>query len=179
VIASCEVKAVSVETAHDWSTHSNEAGIYSVLALPPGDYSVSVEARGFKRVVTNTITLEVNQIAGVDLVLEVGAVTETLIVTGVDPLLQNETTQLGSTITGSTTVNLPLNGRNFSQLTLLAPGVVTFDTATYTYGSRIAGGNIAGGRPLVNGNRAQANNFRLDGFDSNEEQDNLIAYYPS
>ena len=68
-------------------------------------------------------------------------------------------------------MNLPLNGRNFAQLTLLAPGVVTYAISDYTNGN--------GGRPLVNGNRAQANNFRLDGMDSNETQDNGIAYSPN
>ena len=75
----------------------------------------------------------------------------------------------GSVITANTTVNLPLNGRNFAQLTLLSPGVVTYDLTGFTEGSR------GGGRPLVNGNRAQANNYRLDGMDGNETQDNGIA----
>ncbi len=174
-VTNSTIRAVSVGSGQTWSTVSNEVGIYNLPALPPGQYTLTVEATGFKRLVTNAITLEVNQVARVDLTLEVGAVAETLAVTGVAPLLQTENSHLGSVVTGNTTVNLPLNGRNFSQLTLLAPGVVTFDSTSYTDGSR----NYGGGRPLVNGNRAQANNFRLDGLDNNESQDNLIAYYPS
>jgi hypothetical protein len=126
-----------------------------------------VEVPGFKRLATNIITLEVNQTARVDLALEVGAVTETLEVKDVAPLLQTENTQLGHVVSGNTTVNLPLNGRNFAQLTLLSPGVVTYGMGTFTSGT--------GGQPLVNGNRAQANNYRLDGMDSNEIQDNGTA----
>jgi hypothetical protein len=175
IVPNAAVRASSVDSGQTWNTISNEAGIYTLPSLPPGGYTLSVEANGFKRLVTNAITLEINQVARVDLKLEVGAVAETLSVSGLAPLLQTESTQLGSIVTGNTTVNLPLNGRNFSQLTLLAPGVVTFDTTSYTDGSR----SSSGGRPMVNGNRAQANNFRLDGFDNNESQDNLIAYYPS
>jgi hypothetical protein len=179
VITGAGTKATSVESGREWTSLSNEAGIYNLIALPPGSYTVTVEAKGFKRVATNTITLEVNQVARVDLTLEVGAVADTVAVTGVAPLLDTETTQLGSVVSGTTTVNLPLNGRNFSQLTLLAPGVVFFESDSFTNGQGNGGVNGASGRPLVNGNRAQADNFRLDGLDVNEAQDNLIAYYPS
>jgi hypothetical protein len=162
IVPNAAVRASSVDSGQTWNTISNEAGIYTLPSLPPGGYTLSVEANGFKRLVTNAITLEINQVARVDLKLEVGAVAETLSVSGLAPLLQTESTQLGSIVTGNTTVNLPLNGRNFSQLTLLAPGVVTFDTTSYTDGSR----SSSGGRPMVNGNRAQANNFRLDGFET-------------
>ena len=179
VIAGSTVKAASVESGREWTTTSNEVGIYNLTALPPGQYTVSVEAAGFKRLVTNTITLEVNQVARVDLSLEVGTAADTVAVTGVAPLLDTETSQLGNVITGTTTVNLPLNGRNFAQLTLLAPGVVFFESDSFTNGQGNTGVNSSSGRPLVNGNRAQADNFRLDGLDANEAQDNLIAYYPS
>src|SRR5579863_9110410 len=71
VVAGSSVKAASVESGREWSTVSNEVGIYNLTALPPGPYTVSVQANGFKRVTTNTITLEVNQVARVDLSLEV------------------------------------------------------------------------------------------------------------
>ena len=173
MIPNSPVTARSVESGRDWQTRTNEAGIYNLPALPPGQYTLTVEAPGFKRLVTNPITLEVNQTARIDLTLEVGAVAETIEVKGLAPLLQTENTQLGSVVTGNTTVNLPLNGRNFAQLTLLAPGVVTYDIASFT------GVGSGAGRPLVNGNRAQANNFRIDGMDANESQDNGIGFAPN
>ncbi len=171
VVPNSAVTARSVESGRDWQTKTNEAGIYNIPALPPGRYTLTVEVPGFKRLVTNPIELEVNQVARIDLTLEVGAVAETVEVRDLAPLLQTENTQLGSLVSGNTTVNLPLNGRNFAQLTLLAPGVVTYSMSDYTNGT--------GGRPLVNGNRAQANNFRLDGMDANEIQDNGIGYSPN
>jgi hypothetical protein len=172
VVPKSSVTARSVDSGRQWTTTTNEAGIYNLPALPPGQYTLHVEVPGFKRLVTNAITLEVNQIARLDLTVEVGAVAETVEVTSAAPLLQTESTQLGTVISGNTTVNLPLNGRNFAQLTLLAPGVVTYDISSFTS----TGG---GGRPLVNGNRAQANNFRIDGLDANETQDNGIGYSPN
>ncbi|HYM09780.1 MAG TPA: carboxypeptidase-like regulatory domain-containing protein, partial [Bryobacterales bacterium] len=173
IVPNSSVTARSVESGREWQTKTNEAGIYNLPALPPGEYTLTVEVPGFKRLVTNPITLEVNQTARVDLTLEVGAVAETVEVQDLAPVLQTENTQLGSVVTGNTTVNLPLNGRNFAQLTLLAPGVVTYDLSGFTSGSQ------GGGRPLVNGNRAQANNFRLDGLDANESQDNGVGYSPN
>ncbi|MBI3695812.1 MAG: TonB-dependent receptor [Acidobacteria bacterium] len=172
MVPNSSVTARSVDSGRDWQTQTNEAGIYNLPALPPGRYTLTVEVPGFKRLVTNPITLEVNQTARIDLTLEVGAVAETVEVKDLAPLLSTENTQLGSVITGSTTSNLPLNGRNFAQLTLLAPGVVTYDIASFTSVN-------GGGRPLVNGNRAQANNFRLDGMDANEIQDNGIGFSPN
>src|SRR5215813_3355536 len=171
MIPNSSVTATNVESGREWQTRTNEAGIYNLPALPPGQYTLTVEVPSFKRLVTNPITLEVNQTARIDLTLELGGVAETVEVKDLAPLLQTENTQVGAVVSGNTTVNLPLNGRNFAQLTLLAPGVVTYAISDYTNGN--------GGRPLVNGNRAQANNFRLDGMDSNETQDNGIAYSPN
>ena len=173
VIQAAAVTATSVDSGRTWRTATNEAGVYNLTAVPPGAYRLTLEAAGFKRLETNVLTLEVNQVARLDLRLELGAVAETVEVQGLAPVLQTETTQLGSVISGTTTVNLPLNGRNFVQLTLLAPGVVTYDFNTFTSGS------TGGGQPLVNGNRAQANNYRLDGLDANETEDNVIAYSPN
>jgi hypothetical protein len=173
VVPRVRVVAANIESGRTWTTETNEAGIYNLTALPPATYRVTAEAQGFKRIATNDIKLEVNQVARLDITLEVGAVAETVVVQGLAPVLQTENTQLGSVITGNTTTNLPLNGRNFAQLTLLAPGVVTYNLSGFTEGSR------GGGQPLVNGNRAQANNYRLDGVDANESQDNGIAYAPN
>src|SRR5947209_16577434 len=171
VVPNSSVVAQSVESGRQYQTRTNEAGIYNLAAMPPGHYTLTVEVPGFKRLVTNPIEIEVNQIARIDLTLEVGAAAETVEVKDLAPLLQTENTQLGSVVTGNTTANLPLNGRNFAQLTLLSPGVVTYGMGTFTSGT--------GGQPLVNGNRAQANNYRLDGMDSNESQDNGTGFSPN
>src|SRR5580704_9375070 len=147
IIQGSSVTVTSVDSGRTWQTQTNDAGVYNLPSVPPGVYTLAIEAAGFKRLTTNPITLEVNQVARLDLKLELGTVGETVEVKGLSAVLQTETTQLGSVISGTTTVNLPLNGRNFVQLSLLAPGVVTYDFNTFT------GGSTGGGQPLVNGNR--------------------------
>ena len=90
-------------------------------------------------------------------------------------LLQTENAQVGTVISGNSNVNLPLNGRNFAQLTLLSPGTTTVDISSFTNGQRTG----AGGRPYVNGNREEANNFLLDGVDNNNNTSNMISYQPN
>ncbi len=107
--------------------------------------------------------------------MELGAVTETVEVSAAGPLLQTEKTELGAVITGEQTVDLPLPSRNFIAMTLLVPGVTTTNPSSFNDGRRSGGG----GRPYVNGNREQANNFLLDGIDNNQVSDNLTAYQPN
>src|SRR5689334_21294640 len=96
VVPNSSVAAQSVETGREYSTLTNEAGIYTLAAVPPGRYTIKVEVSGFKRLVTNQIELEVNQVARSDLTLEVGATAETVEVKDLAPVLQTATTQRGS-----------------------------------------------------------------------------------
>src|SRR5262249_5192663 len=91
------------------------------------------------------------------------------------PLLQTDTTQLGTVIDSRTNEALPLASRNYIQLTLLAPGSLNPNPQTLTG----AGTTANSGRPYINGNREQANNFLLDGLDNNQVSDNLVGYTPS
>jgi hypothetical protein len=90
-------------------------------------------------------------------------------------VLQTETTQVGSVVSSNTIVNAPLISRNFVQLTLLAPGVTTVNPNDFIRGVRSTGG----GRPYVNGNRKEGNNFLLDGIDNNQVSENQTAYQPN
>ena len=107
--------------------------------------------------------------------MQVGGITETVTVSAEAALLQTETTQVGSVISADTIVNTPLVSRNPIALTLLAPGVTTPNPSGFTNGVRTAGG----GRPYVNGNREEGNNFLLDGVDNNQTSDNLSSYQPN
>ena len=104
-----------------------------------------------------------------------GSVSTSVEVTSAAPLLQTESTQLGQGIDARTNTTLPLATRNYVQLTLLAPGSVHPDPSSFTNGQTTA----SSGRPYVNGNREQANNFILDGMDNNQVSDNLVGYAPS
>jgi len=176
VLKDAAVTAVNQKTGVEYPTRSNQSGVYTVTGLPaPGTYVVRAESQGFKLVSTNPVTLEVGQTARINLKLELGAVTETVEIVGVNPILQTENAVVGEIISGTTVQALPLNGRNFAQLALLAPGVQTHAPDTFTEVKT----NSSSGRPYVNGQREQSNNFMLDGIDQNEAVDNLIAYYPS
>ena len=154
---------------------SNDAGVYTITGLNIGTYVIRAEASGFKKAATNPIQLESGQVARVPIKLELGGVTEEVEVKGVNPILQTENAVVSEIITGSTVVALPLNGRNFAQLTLLTPGAQTHAPTSFTD----ANPTTSSGRPYVNGQREQSNNFMLDGVDMNEAVDNQIAYYPS
>ncbi|HWQ53028.1 MAG TPA: TonB-dependent receptor [Bryobacteraceae bacterium] len=174
-MAGASVTAKDLQRGTAWPTKTNEDGIYAFPRVPVGTYELRIEAPGFKTFVKSDIQLEINQRARVDAPMEVGAVTESVQVTGEAALLQTETTQVGSVIGSNTITNTPLVSRNFVQLTLLVPGVTTPDPASMLNGTRTSGG----GRPYVNGNRKEANNFLLDGVDNNQVADNLTAYQPN
>src|SRR5438034_8608662 len=108
--------------------------------------------------------------------MKVGQVSETVEVTGATPALETEVTQVDTVINAATNDNLPLASRNYVQLTLLAPGTVTTNPASFTSGNNT---DFYSGRPLINGNREQANNFILDGMDNNQVSDNLLGYTPA
>ncbi|MDQ2900923.1 MAG: TonB-dependent receptor, partial [Acidobacteriota bacterium] len=168
------VTATNTNTNLTNETKTNPAGVYTLPFLPIGSYTVSAEAAGFKKAVIGPFSLETNQTARVDVSMAVGQVSERVEVTGAAPILQTETAQTGAIITAKDAADLPVNGRNFTQLTLLAPGAVTPNPGSFT-GPR----QFGGGRPYVNGNREQSNNFLLDGVDINEPIDNLVGYNPN
>lgn len=158
-----------------WTSQTNSAGVYNFPRLQAGQYSVKATAQGFATATKPAFDLQMNQVARVDFELKVGAQTQTVEVTGAPPLLQTDTMQRGFVTNSNFNVNLPLATRNFIQLTLLAPGVTTPDPSSFRNGQRTGGG----GRPYVNGNREEANNFLLDGIDNNQTSDNLTSYQPS
>jgi hypothetical protein len=174
-VVSAAVTAKDVDRGTVFTSSTNSEGIYSLPRIPVGRYEIRAEAKGFQTAVQTAVTLELNQTAKVDFSMKIGQVSETVEVSSAAPLLQTETTMLGTVINSKTNEALPLATRNYVQLTLLAPGSVHPDPSTMTNGSATGGG----GRPYVNGNREQANNFLLDGLDNNQVSDNLVGYTPS
>jgi hypothetical protein len=170
-IPSAKVIATNTGTNVGFSTSANNVGIYTFPFLPVGSYSVAVESQGFKRSVVGPFRLEVNQIARVDVKLEIGDATQTVEVKDIAPVLQTESTSTGDSISAAKLTGLPLNGRNFVSLTLLMPGAVSPNPSGMN--SRF------GARPYVNGNREQTNNFMLDGVDINDSIDNRVGYSPN
>ena len=169
------VTATNQATNVEYTAVTNATGSYDILSVPVGRYVVKAALSGFKTTSTRPITLEAKQIARLDLKMEVGALEDTVEVTAQAPVLQTETATVGEVLSANTVQSLPLNGRNANQLALLLPGAITPNPDSFT-GARNSGG---GGRPYINGNREQTNNFLIDGVDMNETVDNRIAYQPS
>jgi hypothetical protein len=168
------VTAINQSTNVDYTAVSNAAGNYTITSVPVGTYVVKASLSGFKTATTKPFDLEAKQIARLDLKLEVGTLEEAVQVTAESPIMKSETVTVGEVISGNTVVSLPLNGRNTGQLSLLMPGTVTVNPRSFTDIR-----NFGGGRPYVNGNREQTNNYMIDGVDMNESIDNLVAYQPS
>src|SRR5205807_344560 len=175
-IAGATVTAKSVQRGITYTATSNESGIYRISELPVGDYDLKVENQGFQSSLYPALVLVLNQVARIDVQLTVGQVSQTVEVTGAAPVLKTEATQVDTIVNAATNDNLPLASRNYVQLTLLAPGAVSTDPASFTSGNNT---DFYSGRPLINGNREQANNFLLDGMDNNQVSDNLLGYTPA
>src|SRR5437867_4155504 len=135
-IPNVKVTATNTATNITHTTQSNEVGVYNFPFLAIGEYTLSAEAQGFKKVVVGPFRLEVNQIARVDPKLEVGAVTESVEIRDVAPVLQTESTQTGDVLGATKLTELPLNGRNFASLSLLVPGTVSTNTQNMSTSGR-------------------------------------------
>jgi hypothetical protein len=174
VVPGATVTATNQATNVEYTAISNDAGNYTVASLPVGTYVVKAELSRFKTAATRPIQMEAKQIVRLDFKLELGGLAESVEVTSATPVLQTESTTVGQVISGTTLSALPLNGRNTGQLALLLTGAVSPNPSSFT---NIR--NFGGGRPYVNGNREQTNNYMIDGVDMNESIDNLVAYQPS
>jgi hypothetical protein len=177
VIPNATVTAHNLETGVATSTTTDKDGIYHIQFLPPGHYQVTVEASGFSTANLTAFTLETLQAAKFDVTMKVGSATTSVSVSAAAPILETNSITQSSTFTANTIKNIPLNGLDFSGLTLYMPGSVsTAGTSGMTSYERSTNW---GDLPNVNGNRAQANNYTLDGIDINENYNNLISYSPA
>ena len=174
VIPGATVVALNVETNARREVITNERGDFVIANLPIGAYEVSAEIAGFKRAVRAPVPLAVDQTARVNIALELGAITETVQVTGAAPLVNSETSSLGQVIEAQQIRELPLNGRNFVQLGLLVPGTTEGPPAADTVRSRQGGVSIT-----ANGQRENQNNWMLDGIDNNAAFFGLAVIVPS
>ena len=175
-VAGARVTAKSVERGLTYTAVTNDSGIYRIAPLPVGSYELKIEKPGFSSVAYPAFVLTLNQVARLDVGMTLGQVSQIVEVTGAAPILKTESTQVDTIINAATNDNMPLASRNYVQLTLLAPGAVSTDPSSFNNGNNTGG---YGGRPLINGNREQSNNFLLDGMDNNQVSDNLLGYTPA
>jgi hypothetical protein len=173
-IVGASVTARDIDRGTTFTDKSNSEGSYNFPRVQPGKYEIRVTSKGFQTAVRSGLDLAMNQTVKADFAMTLGQVSETVEVTAAAPLLQTQSTEVGQIIDSKTNENLPLATRNYIQLTLLAPGSIHPDPSSFKNGQTTGGS----GRPNVNGNREQANNFMLDGLDNNQVSDNLAGYTP-
>jgi hypothetical protein len=162
-IANARVDLTEVATNIRRSTSTSNSGDYVFSGLNPGKYRVSVMAAGFQGLTRSNIAVAVGQTAKVDLVLPVGNDRQVVTVDDALPLLQSETSNIQTNIPGTAVVAIPLNSRNFVQLTTLAPGV------------ELPPGTLL---PRINGGRPRTNEYLYDGISALQPEPGQVVFFP-
>lgn len=174
VLPGVTVTATNTETQAVRTVTTDSEGSYTITNLPIGIYQVTAEMANFKRSVLDAVQLVVNQTARLDVQLQPGNVSEVVNVETSTPLIESETSTVAQVIENRTIVQLPLNGRNFIRLGSLVPG-----TTEGAPGNSVARSRQGGVALTSNGQRAEYNNFTLDGVDNNETLFGVAVVVPS
>ena len=156
VIAAAKITAISASTNVRYETATNGSGDYHLANIPPSAYRIEIEKPGFKKLVKPDVILHVQDALEINFEMTIGAASETLTVEAGAPLVSTESGTVSMVVDRTFVENLPLNGRSFQTLIMLTPGVVVTATAFYDQGQF-----------SVNGQRADANYFTVDGVSAN------------
>jgi len=165
VVGNAKVTVTDVDRGVPFVTTSNASGYYAAGPLHIGRYDLKVEKEGFKTALAGPIELQVQDRAEVNVTLQVGQVVQTVEVQGIRPMLETQTSELGQVVDNKRMVELPLNGRNFSQLAFLSAGVAPTEPGARNEGSYGF---------TSNGGRSYQNNYLLDGVDNNSNLTDLL-----
>jgi Carboxypeptidase regulatory-like domain len=177
IVAGAEVTVSNTERGIKRDTTSNASGEYSLSALPaPAAYSVTVTSAGFKKFVAKGVALDVAQKARIDVVLQVGASSIEVTVEGTaGARVETENSEMSGTVTGKEISQLQLNGRNFTQLVTLVPGI-----SNQTGQDEGQVGIVGSVQYSMNGGRVEYNNWELDGGDNMDNGSNgSLNVFPS
>jgi hypothetical protein len=162
VVRGAGVSAKHLETAITRSGQTDAEGRFRFAGLPVGGYEIRVEHDGFRPLVRSGIHLTVNETVSVDLALQVGELDQVVVVTGTSPAVNTHGHELSYLVSERTIRELPLNGRNYTDLALLQPGVVAFP-------HRDGGSVVAHGLGTsINGQDPRSNVYLLDGTPQND-----------
>src|SRR6185369_13059562 len=156
LVPDAKVTAISANTNVHYETTANGTGAYHLTNLPPGIYNIEIEKSGFKKTLKPDVVLHVQDILEINFEMAIGVVSETITVEAGTPLVDTESATVSTVVDRTFVDSLPLNGRSFQTLILLAPGVVPTATSL-----------IDQGQFSVNGQRADANYVSVDGVSAN------------
>ncbi len=177
VVPNASVVVLNTETGIKETTHTNAAGFYAFPILPVGHYDITVQAQGFKEYRQTGLVLDVNTALRVDASLQVGAVTQEVSVSATAVHVETNSTQMGEVI-GTTRMELvPLNGRSYTDLLALQPGVVPVGSGDYR--GYAPSGSLNSGNLSVSGQREAANGFLVNGGNVEEGTYNSAAIIPN
>ena len=174
LVPNAQVIITEIATGVSHAGKSNESGNYIFPNVQPGRYTVSVEAAGFKKEVRHDITVLVDSAARIDVQLQPGSVSESVVVTAAPPLLQTDNSSTAQKIQTAVVENSPLSvNRNFETLLNLVPGAspAVFDHSQFYN----AEGSL---QTEVNGQMRFGNNYMIEGTDDNTRAGNLQIYIP-
>ena len=182
-VAGATVKLTNLGTNQNRTIQTSGSGAYAFPNLNAGTYRVEVEMAGFKHFTQDRVEVQVDLATRVDAIMQVGNVTESVVVTSEAPPLQTDSASLGTTITQQEVESIPLSGRNVNNMLTLVPGVVAQGG---TYGNAVsnqAGGartNAIGfGNYAIGGGFGNQSSFYIDGVASNAPAGNLNSFIPS
>jgi hypothetical protein len=169
-VPSAQIKLINVDTAVVRTTVTNTSGAYAFLNVVPGVYRIEATASGFAGVTQPSVTLEVDQTATFDFHLKLGEAQQSVTVEAAAAGVEMSTAELGTVVANRQVNDLPLNGRNFTQLLTITPGVANINRDQSGTGAGSGGGGFAGAAigvaafPSINGARVRSNTFILDGI---------------
>ena len=168
VIANANISIKNIETGITRDVTTSAAGFYNAPDLSPGTYEVSASAQGFSKLVQTNITLTVGGQQVLNFSLQVGAVSQTVEVTGEPPTVELTSSAVSAEVNSLTVRELPLNGRDWSSLAVLQPGTIGIRTQTGTTGTVNRGNRGFGNQLSISGHRPTENNYRVNGISVND-----------
>ena len=182
-VSGATIKLTNLGTNETRTMQSSSAGTYSFPNLIAGMYRVEVETQGFKKFIQDNVEVQVDVATRVDAKLQVGNVTESVLVTTEAPPLQTDSASLGTTISQTEVESIPLSGRNVNNMLTLVPGVVaqggTYGNAVSNQSGGARTNAIGFGNYAIGGGFGNQSSFYIDGVASNAPAGNLNSLIPT
>ena len=186
VIQGATIRLVNNALNSTYATVSNVQGYYTFPTLPVGHYDMTIEAAGFKTEKKTDLKIDTDARVTVDAILQLGLQSETVIVQASDTQVDTVATHLGEVVTGSQIISLPLNGRSFTDLLAIQPGIIPITTLLPSSvvmagvtGTLAPSGDLNPGNLSINGQRESSNGFMVNGTDVQEHMNGGTSIVPN